>query len=600
MSHRFSLLRILAAACLAAAACATALTPGALADGLQVQSATPWMQNAAPMGWSASLNRVIYNSVGANGMFNAYSANPDGGNPTCLTCTVPSFPGLGAATNRGATDVSPDGRYMLLSVERPHPGQIGAAWTQPGKGADDDVWLATTDGTQAWPLTNIDAPSQQAYGTMWARFDRTGNEIVWASMYAPAVFNLGFWQLKVADIVWTNGVPSLADIRTIEPSPGQFYEPYGFSPDDSHIIFASSVNMPSWTDNEIDTININGTGLTQLSPPNAPGQILGDYDEFAFYTPDGNWIVYGSTHDTLSGGMDYWIMHPDGSDAQRLTYFNAPWNTESMGYTVVGGLAFNPDNPDQFIADVANNSNADPINAEEITLAPQSTSNALTEQLYANENFGQLVSTTTGDPAAGFEADGSPAPGMPSTGYSIRWSGTVTPPASGTYQFCIVAEYSAELYVDGSLVVNGMYSYGQRRCAAVAETAGMPTSIVMDYIHGTGTAWAQLSWIPPGATAAGPVTASLLSPAEAATAPAAGGSTSATTGNSTSAPPAATAATHTTTTAAGTTAAKTASSKTATAKKKRQAGPRATVARKLGERRGHAKRRGHAAVTRRV
>ncbi len=514
--------RLLAGICLAFAAGATALASDASAATLQVQSITPWMSNAAPMGWSSSLNRVFYNSAGPNGMFNGFSANPDGSDPQCVTCTVPSYPSVGAITNRGVSDVSPNGQYMLLEVERPHPGQIGADYTQPGKGGDNDVWLATTDGQQAWPLTNIDAPGQITYGTMWARFDRTGNEIVWASMYSPAIFNLGLWQLKVANIVWTDGVPSLADVRTIPLPSGQFYEPYGFTPDDQHVIFASSYEQPSDLDNAIWTVGLDGTGLTRVSPPTPTGAFP-DYDEFAFYTPSGNSVIYGTTHDTLSGGMDYWMMNPDGSDAQRLTWFNAPWNTESLGYSVVGGLAFNPNNPDQFVAGIANSPTASTLNAVMITLAPSTSTSGLTEQMFANESFGSLVSSTVSNPSQAFEADASPAAGMPATSYSIRWSGTVTPPTTGSYSFCSVAEYSDELYVGGTLLVNGMYSYGGRRCATVNETAGVPVAIRLDYMHGTGVGYTQLSWMPPGASTVSAIPSSALSPTPVYAPPAAGG-----------------------------------------------------------------------------
>ncbi len=472
----------------------------AAADGYQVQSVTPWMANAAPMGWSSSLNRVIYNARGADGMFDAYSANPNGSDPECLTCQIPSFPGVGAATNRGAADVSPDGRYTLLTVENPDGSQTGASYTEPGKGSDNDIWLATTDGAQAWRLTDISAPGQQAMGTMWARFDRTGNEIVWASLYAPAILNLGYWQLKVANIVWTNGVPSLADVRTIEPQTGRFYEPYGFTPDDSGIVFASDANMPTWMDSQIDTIATDGSGLTRLSPADAPTGVFTNYNEFAFYTPDNAWIVYGRTHDATSGGLDYWIMRPDGTSSQRLTFLNSPWSTESMGYSVVGGLAFDPRDPNRFLAGVATDPQAGNLNAVMVTLAPVSPSNGLTEQFFSDPSFGHLVSSTTNDPSSGFQADASPASGVPATNYSIRWSGGVIPPASGTYTFCAVAEFSDQLRLNGRLLVDGSYSFGQRRCATATETAGTNVPLEFDYEHAFGTGYAQISWIPPGST----------------------------------------------------------------------------------------------------
>jgi hypothetical protein len=476
--------------------------------GSTVQSITPWKQDAAPVAWDGALERVVYNSLGTDGMFDAYSANPDGSDPQCLTCTLPSFSGVGTATNRGAFDVSPDGRYMLVTVERgDHLGGIGAPWTQPGKGGANDVWLYTTDGAHAWPLTDIDATGQKAFGTMWPRFDRTGNEIVWASMSSPALLNLGSWQLRVANIVWTNGVPSLADVRTIVPTAGAFYEPYGFTPDDSHILFASNAGTAAWYDTQIDTIATDGSGLTQLTRP-VPGGSL-KYNEFAFYTPGGQ-IVYGSTVDATSGGLDYWIMDPDGSAAQRMTYFNSPWSTEYLGYSVAGGLTFNPGNPNQFLAGVGADKSGEHLNAYMVNLNPGSSQAGLTAHFYSDQGFGHLVTTAVNDPSAGLDADASPAPGVPASDYSIRWTGGLTPPATGRYQLCVFANGGAQLLIGGATVANAQ---GQRQCAGVQGTAGRALAVEMDVEHGKGPAWAQLSWIMPGAPSPTVIPAADLSPA---------------------------------------------------------------------------------------
>jgi hypothetical protein len=513
VSQRMSHARRVAAQLVATTALCGLFASSAGASGLQVQSVTPWAQNASPMGWSSSLNRVFYNVKGADGMFDAYSASPDGSDPECLTCAAPTFPGVGAATNRGVSDVSPDGNWMLLSVENPSAGQTGAAYTQPGKGDDNDVWLASTDGSQAWPLTDITAPGQVALGTNWARFNRTGTQIVWASMYAPALVNLGLWQLKVADIVWSGGVPSLADIRTIDPDPGSFYEPYGFTPDDAHIIFASDAGQPSWTDTQIDTIATDGTGLTQLSPSEPADGVFSEYNEFAFYVPGTNQIIYGRSRDATSGGLDYWDMNLDGSGQQRLTYFNEPWSTQSMGYTVVGGLAFDPDDPDRVIAGVASDDNAQNINAVTINLGTPSASQGLLVQYFAGQSAAAPpVSSSVQNPSDGFVTTGSPTTGVPASDYSIRWSGTVTAPVAGTYSLCVVTDDSAQLYLGGNLLINAGNSFGQRRCAAAALPAGSPVAIVMTDQHLLGTAYAQLSWIPPGAASPSAIPSADLAP----------------------------------------------------------------------------------------
>jgi hypothetical protein len=509
MNLTISTRRVVTALILAGCASLSSVAAASASTGNSVQSITPWMQNAAPVGWSASLNRVIYNVKGTDGMFDAYSANPDGSNPQCLTCTFPSFANVGTATNRGASDVSPDGRYMLVSVERGDHSGIGANWTQPGKGGANDVWLYSTDGAHAWPLTNIYASGQMALGTIWARFDRTGNEIVWASMYSPALLNLGYWQLKVANVVWTGGVPGLANVRVIEPAVNSFFEPYGFSPDDSHILFASNAGTPSVMNTQIDTVATDGTGLTQLTTYNPT--TAATYNEFAFYTPS-NTIVYGSTLDANSAGMDYWVMNANGTSPQRLTYFNSPWHTEALGYSVVGGLAFNPSNPNQFIAGVSADPGAQTNRAYMVNLNATPSPAGLTTQLYSDPSYGQLAATTQANPSDGFDADGAPAPGVPATNYSVKWTGSVTPPTSGSYSFCVYGNNQSQLWVAGQKVANSPFSLWKRVCMTVSGTAGVALPIELDYTHGTGPAYAQLSWIPPGASTPTVIPTSALSP----------------------------------------------------------------------------------------
>jgi hypothetical protein len=499
------MVRSIRAACCAAAmfACVMAAgvsLPAAANAAVSVQSVSLWKQNASPIAWSANPDLVYYNAVGPDGMYEGYSANPDGSNSTCVTCAEPSFPLVGASTQRGVSDVSHDGQYMLLEVESPnHIGLPGESISEPGKGAYNNVWLASTNGSQEWQLTNVTAAGSGVIGTMWARFSPSGNQVVFDEMYAPSVGNLGYWQIVVANIVWNSGVPSLADQTVIDPSPNHFMEPYGFSPDGSKIIFASDIDQPSWMDSQIWEINTDGTDLTRLSPE-APYGMFTDYNEFAFYQPSGAGIIYGSTDDSQTLGIDYWLMNPDGSNPQRLTFFNEPWSTETQGYTITGGLAFNPDNPDQFIASVSHDAESQTQDAVLMTLSDPSSAGGLSAQYYSNStDFEGTPVTAVNNPSSGFETDGSPIAGVSSADYSIKWNGSITPPSSGTYTFCLMADGGGELYIGGALVVNASSALGQRVCGTAQAVAGQALGVTIDYSHGSGDAYEQLTWIPPGA-----------------------------------------------------------------------------------------------------
>ncbi|HZZ38795.1 MAG TPA: glycoside hydrolase family 3 C-terminal domain-containing protein [Acidobacteriaceae bacterium] len=102
-----------------------------------------------------------------------------------------------------------------------------------------------------------------------------------------------------------------------------------------------------------------------------------------------------------------------------------------------------------------------------------------------------------------------PVPGLQRNNYSVRWTGTFTPPAPGDYKLGIRINYcyaceNAEgyrLYLDGKLILkSGQQMSGERGEAYDApvhfdNTA--PHAIRLEYLHGTGSAGIDLSWIAP-------------------------------------------------------------------------------------------------------
>jgi hypothetical protein len=336
---------------------------------------TSWLTDAEPVAWAPD-DRIVINRRGADGLWGAYSILPNGHDQICVTCDRPAFAGVGAHTNRGASDLSPDGRYVLLVVEQgAHPGSIGATQTQPGKGVYNDIWLATANGSRAWRLTTI--PTSPNDGIIWPRFNRTGTQIVWSQMYRGADLHhpLGQWALKTAALRWDTGVPHLAAVRTYNPQHGRFFEPYQFSPDDRRIIFASDIDVargflsPSAFNAQIWTINAAGLDdRRRVTPSDRLHGVFSDYNEFAFYLPGAsNRVLVARTFKSAAHGLDYWTMKLDGSDAQRLTFTNQP-GAEHLGYTQTLGLAFDPHNPRRFVAGLSHDLATQRIQAVFVTI----------------------------------------------------------------------------------------------------------------------------------------------------------------------------------------------------------------------------------------
>jgi hypothetical protein len=148
-----------------------------------------------------------------------------------------------------------------------------------------------------------------------------------------------------------------------------------------------------------------------------------------------------------------------------------------------------------------------------INLGTPSASQGLLVQYFAGQSAAAPpVSSSVQNPSDGFVTTGSPTTGVPASDYSIRWSGTVTAPVAGTYSLCVVTDDSAQLYLGGNLLINAGNSFGQRRCAVAALPAGSPVAIVMTDQHLLGTAYAQLSWIPPGAASPSAIPSADLAP----------------------------------------------------------------------------------------
>jgi hypothetical protein len=99
--------------------------------------------------------------------------------------------------------------------------------------------------------------------------------------------------------------------------------------------------------------------------------------------------------------------------------------------------------------------------------------------------------------------------GVDTTNIYARWTGTFISPTDGTYTIGVNSDDGANVYVNGTLLVNNL-SVGQAAQAnltytqsgQIALTAGTNNSIVVEYEQGEGQGGIQLLWTPPGASSA--------------------------------------------------------------------------------------------------
>ena len=178
----------------------------------------------------------------------------------------------------------------------------------------------TTSG--CWDRRDSSGTSQTSplafTGVLHPHFSHTGDQLLWAELLDASVGVFGAWALKLADFVVEAGTPRLENIETFRPGARpEFYESHGFTLDDSEILFSAN-SEPGQVGTEIDIYRFNPTtgALANLTRS-------ADWDEHAQLSPDGSKILWMSSRRLPSFlTTDFWIMNLDGSQKERITFFN--------------------------------------------------------------------------------------------------------------------------------------------------------------------------------------------------------------------------------------------------------------------------------------
>jgi len=126
----------------------------------------------------------------------------------------------------------------------------------------------------------------------------------------------------------------------------------------------------------------------------------------------------------------------------------------------------------------------------------------LVGQYFANTTLSGVPALTRSE-AVNFDwGTASPATGVPSDGFSVRWSGQVSIQTTGSYVFQTLSDDGVRLFVDGTQLINNWTDHGTAtdNSAAVTLTAGRRYDVVLEYYEKTGGAVAKLNWQTPGVT----------------------------------------------------------------------------------------------------
>ena len=94
-------------------------------------------------------------------------------------------------------------------------------------------------------------------------------------------------------------------------------------------------------------------------------------------------------------------------------------------------------------------------------------------------------------------ADRTPIPGSAQATSSARWTATVTPSRSGSFQLALRATGPALLMVDGKVVIRSPADFTKRNVEQVEMARGKPYEIVVEFANFSSSDQVALEWSPP-------------------------------------------------------------------------------------------------------
>ena len=231
----------------------------------------------------------------------------------------------------------PTGDYIVFTAENEDvQGDDYDFVAIPGKGVNCNLWLTDRAGTTFQQLTFHDTSYEaDAPAVLHPQFSPDGSRILWAERVAAHDgFLWGEWILKVADLVIEDTGAHLTNEESLLPGEQDaFYESHDFDSTGQRVLFSGNLSAGQWeVGMDIYQLDLGTGGLVQLT------ESWSDWDEHAHYSPDGGRIAWMSSAELdvefpeSMGSQDWpdylktelWLMDADGSNEQRLTWFNDP------------------------------------------------------------------------------------------------------------------------------------------------------------------------------------------------------------------------------------------------------------------------------------
>jgi beta-glucosidase len=193
-----------------------------------------------------------------------------------------------------------------------------------------------------------------------------------------------------------------------------------------------------------------------------------------------------------NGGGAHAMVQGGGSAAVNAPYLSTPYQGIKSRAGAGVNVTFSP-------GTTSADGSLPPVDSS--VLAPSTGSgNGLTAQYFNNTTLsGTPVVTRVDANVDNVWGGGSPAPGVNATNWSVKWTGTLHPSTTGSYQFSLTSDDGSRLFVNGQQVINNWFNQGSTtRTGSASLTAGQNVSIEVDYYQAGGASNATLGWTVPG------------------------------------------------------------------------------------------------------
>jgi hypothetical protein len=136
-------------------------------------------------------------------------------------------------------------------------------------------------------------------------------------------------------------------------------------------------------------------------------------------------------------------------------------------------------------------------------------------EYYSSSALGQFTTKITErtDPTVNFDwVNGSPGSGVASDLFAVRWTGSLTTAASGTYTIYVTADDGVRVWIDGNLVIDAWKVQPPTEYSWTGSLSAGKHSIKIEYYENMYGAVMKLGWTMPRASKAYPIPSNYLSP----------------------------------------------------------------------------------------